>query len=149
VQPLSSRWTVRLRFGRIFTEVENCWKERGYCRGSRQGSSRDRRGSRRRKTKEAAAAKQVNSRSSRRSVDRPGRPPAVAGDRSTGPVDRRAQRAQGWSSVDRPVDRLKVPNSLLGTRSTDRSTGGRGRSTARSTDKRVRAAIAGLETCCI
>ena len=38
--------------------------------------------------------------------------------RSTGPVDRRAQRAQGKSSVDRPVDRLKVPISLLGTRST-------------------------------
>ena len=63
--------------------------------------------------------------------------------RSTGPVDRRAQRAQGKSSVDRPVDRLKVPNSLLGAR----STGGRGRSTARSTDKRVRAAIAVFETC--
>ena len=76
----------------------------------------------------------------------PDRPSAVAGDRSTGPVDRRAQRARGCSSVDRPVDRLKVPNSLLGTRWTDRSTGGRGRSTARSTDKWVRAAIADLET---
>ena len=81
------------------------------------------------------------------SVDRSGRPPAVAGARSTGPVDRRAQHARGWSSVDRPVDRLEVPNSLLGTRSTDRSTGGRGRSTARLTDKRVRAVIADLETC--
>ena len=63
----------------------------------------------------------------------PGRPPAQAGDRSTGAVDRCSQRAQGGSSVDRPVDRLKVPNSLLGTRSTGRSTGGRGR----STDSRV------------
>ena len=56
---------------------------------------------------------------------------AEQAQRSTGPVDRRAQHARGWSSVDRPVDRLKVPNSLLGTR---------------STDKRVRAETADLET---
>jgi len=78
-------------------------RERIYCQGSREGSSRDRRGSHRRKTKEAAAAKQVNSRSSRRSVDRPGRPTEVT-QLSVGrlvdcPVDRRI------GSVDRPVDR--------------------------------------------
>ena len=98
-------------------------------------------------------------RCARRSTGPVNRSPATAGGRpgrstarssrcrSTGPVDRRAQRAQGWSSVDRLVDRLKVPNYLLGTRSTARSTGGRGRSTARSTDKQVRAVFADLETC--
>ena len=60
------------------------------------------------KAKETAAE---NSNSSRKQVGR-----------STGPVDR---RAQGISTVDRSVDRLKAPNSLLGTQSTDRSTGGR------------------------
>ena len=49
-------------------------------------------------------------------VDWAGRPPAVAGARSTGPVDRRAQHAQRHE------------------RSTARSTAGGARSTARSTD---------------
>ena len=58
------------------------------------------------KAKETAAE---NSSSSRTGwpVDRPGRPPAASGTRSTGAVDRRAQRAQGNGSIDRPVDRLK------------------------------------------
>ena len=106
-----------------------CWKERGYCQGSRQGSSRDRRESRRQKTKEEAAAKQHNSSRTGYAVDRPGRPTCTM--------------CTSWSSVDR----LEAPNSLLGTRSTARSTGRRGRSTARSTDKRVRAASAGSEIC--
>ena len=42
-----------------------------YCQGSRQGSSRDRRGSRRQKTEEVAAANQAYSSRSRISVDRP------------------------------------------------------------------------------
>ena len=55
-------------------------------------------------------------------VDWAGRPPAVSGTRSTGPVDRGAQTCTSWSSVDRPVDR--APNRELGhfSRSTDRST---------------------------
>ena len=58
------------------------------------------------KPKETAAE---NSSSSRTGwpVDRPGRPAAASGTRSTGAVDRRAQRAQRNRSVDRPVDRLK------------------------------------------
>ena len=144
VQPLSSRWIVRLRFERIFTEVKNCWKERGYCRGSRQriveGSSR--------KSKDAATAKQVNSSSSRSSVDRPGRPPAVVGVRSTGAVDRRAQHAQGISGrpvrstaggpPGRPSGRpTKVTQLSVGNGRPARSTGAWGRSTGRSTDSRV------------
>ena len=72
------------------------------------------------------------------SVDRSKETAAAAVEWSTGSVDRCAQRAQGCSgrpdfvAVDRPVDRLKVPNSRLGT--VDR---GLGRSTDRSTDSRV------------
>ena len=104
---------------------------------SRKSATKDEGSSSRSSSRKQLAAARAEVRSTARSTARSSRCS----------VDRRAQRAQGWSSVDRPVDRLKVPNSLLGTRSTNRSTGGRGRSTARSTDKRVRAVIAILETC--
>jgi len=57
------------------------------------------------KAKETAAEKQQQQETGS-AVDRPGRPPAVSELRSTGPVDRRAQHAQGQRAVDRPVDRI-------------------------------------------
>jgi len=128
-----------------------CWKERDYCWGSRLGTSRGRRVITEevddKRTWKKQQQKTANNSRTGCFGRPPGRPPAQAGDRSTGAVDRCAQRAQGGNSVDRPVDRLKVPNSLLGTRSTGWSTGGRGRSTARSTDSRLRVNFAVLETC--
>ena len=81
-------------------------------------------------------------------VDRPQHQEFGRPARSTD-VHKRAQTCTSWSSVDRPVDRLEAPNSLLGTRSTDRLTGGRGRSTARSTDSRVRVIFADSKICYI
>ena len=101
MQPLSSQWTVRLKFGRIFTEVENCRKREEVVEEVDDVVKES-----------AAAARGI----SRRTVDRSGRPSAAAADRSTGPVDGRAQHAQ--RSSGRPV----------------RSTAEGERSTARSTD---------------
>ena len=54
--------------------------------------------------------------------------------RSTGPVDRRAQHAQGQRAVDRPVDRhCLTVNAQLSVGHPVRSTGRRERSTVRST----------------
>jgi len=64
--------------------------------------------------KETATAGQHSS--SRRAVDRSGRPSAVAADRSTDPVDRRAQYAQ--RSSGRPV-RSTAEGEWSTVRSTD------------------------------
>ena len=65
--------------------------------------------------KEISTAAEGISSNSKGTVDRSGRPSAEAAERSTGPVDRRRR------TVDRPIDRLKVPNSRLGT--VDRQSG--------------------------
>ena len=95
-----------------------------FCQGSRQGSLRDRQGSRRRKTKEAAAEKQLTAagaevrstarstaRSSRCSVDRPGRPTCTMCTRMElgRPPGRPTESTQlsVGRPVDRPVDRWK------------------------------------------
>ena len=100
----------RLRFGNLHRGGELLERERVIAEEveeDRRRVSSDRRGSRRQKDEKEAAAKQHNSSRTGCAVDRPGRPPAASGTRSTGAVDRRAQRAQGNRSVDRPVDRLK------------------------------------------
>ena len=64
---------VRLRFGEIFTEVENCRKREEVVEEVDDVISSQR------------------NQHSRRTVDRPGRPSAEAAERSTGPVDRSAR----------------------------------------------------------
>jgi len=101
-----------------------------------EGSSSDRRGSRRRKDEGNSSRKQQQQQETGWPVDRPqyqnfGRPARLTDVHSVHKLE-----------LGRPTESTQ----LLGTRSTGRSTGGRGRSTARSTDKRVWAAIAGLET---
>ena len=91
--------SVRLRFGGIFTEVENCRKREEVVEEVDDV------------VKESAAA----ARGIRRTVDRSGRPSAKAAERSTGSVDRRAQTCTGSSG------RL-VRSIAEGERSTARST---------------------------
>ena len=74
--------SVRLRFGEIFTEVENCRKREEVDDVI---------------AKEISTAAEGISSNSRRTVDRSGRPSAEAAERSTGPVDRRAQTCTGHS----------------------------------------------------
>ena len=81
--------SVRLRFGGIFTEVENC-----------------------RKREEVVEEVDV---SSKNQQQQPEKSAAAAADRSTGPVDRRAQHAQ--RSSGRPAQ-----STAEGERSTARST---------------------------
>ena len=80
--------------------------------------------------KETAAAAGQHS-SSRRAIDRSGRPSVAVADRSTGPIDQRAQHARGVA-VDRSGRPQKESGRPHGRPA--RSTSAYGRSTDRSTD---------------
>ena len=106
----SPRWRI---VGKREDIVEEVNKDR---RGIVDEVVKERRRKQQQQNRLTAAGDRSTARSSRRSVDRPGRPPAVAGDRSTGAVDRRAQHSQrherstgmsGRPLGRPPVDRLK------------------------------------------